>query len=35
MATCINCGTEVGCSCGLQGGLCGTCVANLQKPVTK
>jgi len=31
MAQCANCGTNVGCGCQLQGGLCAHCNSNSNK----
>ena len=31
MATCTNCGAEVGCSCKLKNGLCAYCAAKVNK----
>ena len=28
MANCVGCGNNVGCSCQLVNGLCGTCQVN-------
>jgi len=30
MATCVGCGAQVGCGCGLVGGLCAACLAKQQ-----
>lgn len=31
MATCKNCGANVGCGCQLKDGLCATCAAKVSK----
>lgn len=34
MAKCTKCGKQVGCGCGLKGGLCSTCIKNSSTPST-